>query len=207
MKEELEPVAPRPGTLNAHSVGRALVGLLVVTVGVATLVGYAAKGWHGFAWGTAAVAGTAVATALLAAFTAALAYTTSGDVRATWELAELTRRDQAERERPIVIEKWTHFQGSWMDGSVTVSLVNVGLGPALRLLVSVRYAEGTDTPSWDYTYAAISPGSEVEIKIPTRFKSAIDIDPNGFHLRGSFADRHQRASYAIINRDWEEADP
>lgn len=50
----------------------------------------------------AAVAGTAVGTVPLAGFTGALAWTTSGDVRATIRLADTTQEDQRARNRPIV---------------------------------------------------------------------------------------------------------
>jgi hypothetical protein len=77
------------------------IGLMAVAaLGLATLVGFEAVG-KGFDWNAAGVAGTAVGTVLLAGFTGALAWTTSGDVRATWELARLTREDQLARERPL----------------------------------------------------------------------------------------------------------
>jgi hypothetical protein len=45
-----------------------------------------------FDWPDAMLAATAAGTVLLGAFTAALAYTTSGDVSATWRLAQLPLR-------------------------------------------------------------------------------------------------------------------
>jgi hypothetical protein len=70
---------------------------------------------------------------------------------------------------------WHGF--AWETAAVAGTLVNVGLGPALRLLLRVTYTDEADSPSWEYNYAAISPGSEVEITIRTRFESAIDLDP------------------------------
>lgn len=197
----------RPGALDARLVASALFGLSTVTVVVAALVGFAAEGWHGFGWETAAAAGTAVATALLAAFTAALAFTTSGDVRATWELAELTRRDQAERQRPLVLEHSTRYQGDYRDGYVDVKLSNAGLGPALRILLEISYPVGDREFRWDAMQPVLGPSATVEVRVATPFPVPLNVNPDGFSVRGSYVDRSQDVAYAIINRDWEEADP
>src|SRR3954447_22306874 len=96
--EELKP----GGTITAWS----LLGWLVALSVVAVAVGYATgviSAPHGyfwieprgaspgeFDWGNAMLGATAAGTVRLAAFTAALAYTTSGDVSATWRLAQAT---------------------------------------------------------------------------------------------------------------------
>src|SRR5262245_17059696 len=90
------------GVLTKPAIAGWLVVLTTMSLAVSVIIGYAAKG-SAFDWATAAVAGTAVGTVLLAGFTGSLAWVTSGDVRATWELANLTREDQLARERPLVI--------------------------------------------------------------------------------------------------------
>jgi hypothetical protein len=71
----------------------AVTGLLVVAA-VAFLAGYfAAREDTGyFDWELASIFGTALGTTALALATGALAYTTSGDVRATWQLPTWTTR-------------------------------------------------------------------------------------------------------------------
>ncbi len=109
------------------------------------------RGGHTFEWSTAAVAATAAGTVLLAAFTAALAYTTSGDVSATWELARLTRADQISRQTPIVYPVWIRLSDDGtirsprddrVPGSlfpVTVRIRNVGPGPAIDGRLRLTY--------------------------------------------------------------------
>lgn len=70
----------------------------------------------GFDWTLAAVFGTTLGTTLLAVATGALAYSTWSDVRASWELASLTKRDQDARELPIVVVDSVRFTGSWDNG-------------------------------------------------------------------------------------------
>lgn len=101
MSEDAAPevLSPR-GVITKRSIGKPLA-LLSVTV---TVVGYvigvlAAPHGHfwvqprgastgEFDWSNAMLGATAAGTVLLAAFTAAFAYTTSGDVSATWRLAQ-----------------------------------------------------------------------------------------------------------------------
>src|SRR5438876_6857993 len=92
------------GVLTKRTMAVWVLSLLVLALASSVPVGFvAAPGNTTFNWGVASVFGTAVGTTLLAGFTAALSFTTSGDVRATWELARLTQQDQAARERPVVI--------------------------------------------------------------------------------------------------------
>jgi hypothetical protein len=103
-------------------------------LGFSILVGFVGPK-PGFQWGLASIFGTAFGTTLLAAATGALAFSTWSDVHATWQLAELTRRDQDERERPVVLQEDAVFDGH-LEGWLNVSLRNVGLGPALRVEVT-----------------------------------------------------------------------
>jgi hypothetical protein len=82
--------------LTVKRVAAALAIGLSLVAGLSYLVGrFAGRvGVEGFAWELASMFGTALGTTLLAAVTGALAYTTRGDVRARWELARLTSRDQ-----------------------------------------------------------------------------------------------------------------
>jgi hypothetical protein len=81
-----------------------------------------------FDWQLASVFGTALGTTLLAAATGWLAWSTRSEVRATQDLAELTRRQQAAGERPVVIQGPTGFSGSPDSGYVGITLRNAGLG-------------------------------------------------------------------------------
>jgi hypothetical protein len=112
-----------------------------------------------FDWPNAMLAATAAGTILLGAFTAALAYTTSGDVSATWRLAQLTAEDQAAREAPVLIVAGTEIT---MTGDATYtdpqegdeqgvfsfeiagSVRNVGLGPAVKVRLALDYTGDAD---------------------------------------------------------------
>jgi hypothetical protein len=80
-----------------------IAALAALTAGVAALVGWisAADGAK-FDWSHAIEASVATGTVLLAAFTAALARTTSRDVTATQELARIAAHEQRLREEPIL---------------------------------------------------------------------------------------------------------
>ncbi len=79
---------------------RTLLASVVISLGVVALLSILV-GYYGpkprFQWELASVFGTALRTTLLAAATGALAYSTWSDLRATWQLADLTKRDQHER--------------------------------------------------------------------------------------------------------------
>jgi hypothetical protein len=84
---------------------------------------------------------------LLAGFTGALAWTTSGDVRATIRLADATQEKQRARDRPIVGVRIVEVRNLVLDPTTrqtvpTLGLCvkNVGLGPALDLRLRATYA-------------------------------------------------------------------
>jgi hypothetical protein len=110
-----------------------------------------------FDWPNAMLAATAAGTVLLGAFTAALAYTTSGDVSATWRLAQLTAEDQAAREQSIILIDSVGIGGRPVVGEigddgerfcvyqfdVWAQIRNIGSGPAVKVELRVRYV-GSD---------------------------------------------------------------
>jgi hypothetical protein len=185
------------GTLTVRRVGLWLAALFAPT----TIVGYAIGVLaaedgtaHAFDWSTAAIAATAVGTVLLAAFTGALAWTTSGDVTATWELADLTRREQAHREKPHLAV----IDGPWYDkngGVITVDVRNVGLGPALNLEFT---PEGSDAYRFHdelQTHPAIAPGESWRFGVSvnlTAGPTTHEPTPIDFNVRVRYQDRAGR---------------
>ena len=174
-----------------------MAALLVPTTIVGSVIGVlAAEGGtaHAFDWSTAAVAATAVGTVLLAAFTGALAWTTSGDVTATWELADLTRKEQASREKPHLAV----IDGPWYDkaGSVVaVRLRNVGSGPALDLEFAPE--GGSDYRFHDelQTHPAIAPGETWEFGVSVKITAGPtthEPTPIDFDVRVRYQDRAGR---------------
>jgi hypothetical protein len=198
--------------------GRALVGwvsaFLLVVIGLSILVGYLGPK-PGFQWELASIFGTALGTTLLAAATGALAYSTWSDVRATWQLAELTRRDQDERARPVVLVQTSSFGGSGAsggryEGSLDVALRNVGLGPALRVELRADYSDdeyGATVNPNPTVCPAIAPNETVNLRVGVVFpeRSPTTIDAGDFALGGTFTDRSRQGNYAIIT-GWSEPD-
>jgi hypothetical protein len=83
------------GVLTKATIARWMAVLIAVVAGLSLIVGLiAAAGHETFNWEVASIFGTALGTTALAGFTGALAFTTSGDVRATWELARLARQSK-----------------------------------------------------------------------------------------------------------------
>jgi hypothetical protein len=122
--------------------------MAAAALAAACLVGFESVG-KGFDWNAAGVAATAVGTVLLAGFTGALAWTTSGDVRATWELTRLTREDQLARERPLVIVQAVRYDRArgtdnppTHHGVLHVEFFNAGAGPAVDIRVRGRTGVG-----------------------------------------------------------------
>lgn len=173
--------------------------------GLSVLVGFLGPK-HGFQWELASIFGTALGTTLLAAATGALAFSTWSDVRATWRLADLTRRDQDERQRPVVLQQDVVFQDAEAQaGWLIVTLRNVGLGPALRVEVTADYANEEFKPTFapnPYVFPAIAPGESLSFQTWARFDR---LPPDGvkadaFPLSGTFTDRSQEGSYEIITK-------
>jgi hypothetical protein len=116
-------------------------------------------------------------------------------------LAELTRRDQAERERPVVIQRGTGFNGSPQNGYVRVELVNAGLGPALRVRVSASYVD----PDWQpeistVTTAAIPPNEVETIDLYVRFPCSRQRFPYQRQLSRPLAAERVRGHHALGRR-------
>jgi hypothetical protein len=149
--DELER-APSFGVLTRRRFLTWGIGSLLFIAGIAFLVGHLSARKHTgyFDWELASIFGTALGTTMLAIATGALAYTTSGDVQATRDIARLTREDQLQRERPLVLVQYAEWMSPRADpvfgedvtdfsGALRVNLRNVGLGPALRVEVSTHY--------------------------------------------------------------------
>jgi hypothetical protein len=188
------------------SPGKVLLGAaigLAIVVGLSIVVGYAGPK-PGFQWELASIFGTALGTTLLAASTGALAYSTWSDVRATWQLADLTKHDQDERERPLVLQlDWRPEIGSALEGYLMGMLRNVGLGPALRVEVTADYADedGNEPSQIDsVVFPAIPSGETQPFQLFVRFSELTnEVRPDGFRLRGTFTDRSQQRNYDIIS--------
>jgi hypothetical protein len=203
---------PSYGILTRRRLAKWIIGLVVVIVTLSLPIGFfAATGPETFSWDVASIFGTAVGTTALAGFTGALAFATSGDVRATWELAALTRADQEARERPIVFLHHAEWQQRREDpvpgqdmpsqsGVVDVRLRNVGLGPALRVVIESRYADETHQPEvTPGVIAALMPGELARIELPVHFpQKPPQIDLDGFKIKGAYLDRSQKQEYDII---------
>jgi hypothetical protein len=121
--------------------------LIVIAVGLSFWFVGAQASRHGdFDWELASIFGTAVGTTLLAVGTGLLAYSTRSEVSATKELADLTREDQANRERPLILLMAVRFEQLQdpRTGIVRIELRNVGLGPALKVRVQATYTGHAD---------------------------------------------------------------
>ena len=163
-------------------------------------------GWLGpeehFQWDLASIFGTALGTTLLALATGALAFLTARDVSATQALAQLGQADQEAREQPIVVVQGASFSGSRDAGGVDVVLVNVGLGPALRVWVQCRYG-GVGDPQIDpFLIPTLRPGGEHSFRVPVRFSPTAEngrVQAELFAVSGTFQDRHYR-DFALLSQ-------
>jgi hypothetical protein len=193
---------------------QALGGALLYLVILSFLVGYFARRADGgeFDWELASIFGTALGTTLLAAMTGALAYVSSRDVSATRDLAELTREDQARRERPVLLMTSAEFGEQTFslsgeprrEGFLDMTLRNVGLAPALRIRLRARYQPGERA---DFTppvseHPVLTPDEEWKCVIMVHFpewpKEGVRRDQ--FAISGTFLDRSQENEYEIITR-------
>ena len=174
-------------------------------VGLAIVVGFGSPK-KGFDWTLASVFGTALGTTLLATGTGVLAYLTWSEVGATQELAALTKRDQDERERPLLIQFNAGASGSPDSGLLTVALFNAGLGPALRVVINATYQDDDHPLTVTHLHPAVAANSIETMQMPFSFGG--NPPPGGFRgdgfaLSGSYWDRSRRNEYRIITR-WDE---
>lgn len=202
MGEQMRP------TSVPRKIGGWSVAALVLVIALSVIVGFVG-GEDGFDWDLAAVFGTALGTTLLALATGLLALLTWRGVRATQELATLTQRDQQARERPVVIQQHASFSISGVHGRLAVTLVNVGLGPALRVEVRASYIDPDHQPEiQQVTRPAIQPGESDRFELDVRFTTPppAGVQGDGFPLSGTYLDRSQRNDYPIIT-DWQAGPP
>lgn len=197
-----------PGTLSPPAIVKWGVLLFAGTVLSGGVLGWvAASGWNsssgnGFNWEVAAVGATAFATAALAAFTGALAWTTSGDVRATWELVRQAEDDRRRADTAqVIVQSTRDWSGSWDGGDVGAVLRNIGFGQALGIELRLEY-EGTLAPptSESQYLASLAPGETVELLLPVRFPEASSQVPGGsnvFRVLGTYRDRTDRGTLEV----------
>jgi hypothetical protein len=170
----------------------ALVGLAAV-IGLSILIGFVGSPKTSFNWTLAAVWGTALGTTLLASATGWLAYSTRSEVRATQDLAELTREQQAATDRPYLLIDGIGFHGSPESGTLQAVLKNVGLGPALMIVLTGSYSGHADwQPRIDEAFVtAVRPGESIPVEM---FVSFPEPHPPGgvhdaFRIEGNYLDR------------------
>lgn len=187
------------------------VGLVLLVVLSAIVGAVGAPHGEEFSWEIASIFGTALGTTLLAGATGWLAWSTRSEVRATQDLAEVTRRQQAASERPtVLLMRNSSWSGAPENGVVSVELQNVGLGPALRVNVSASYTGHSDwQPGIDsWTVPVIAPGTGVTVNLNARFPEPPDdrdVVGYAFPVTGSYLDRSMENEYPIIT-SWPEED-
>jgi hypothetical protein len=183
---------------------------LVAVVALSALVGFVGSPHTRFGWELASIFGTALGTTLLAAATGWLAWSTRSEVRATQRLAELTREQYAASERPVVLQRNASWNGTPENGYLAIDLLNVGLGPALRVRVSASYV---GHPDWQptiepasATIPAIEPNASPRIELPVRFPEPHKpegVRGDGFRVVGTYLDRSMQNEDRIIT-SWPE---
>jgi len=184
--------------------------LVLLSMIVATALGFVGA-QHGvnfrhFDWSLAAVAGTAIGTVLLAGFTGALAWTTSGDVRATIRLADATQEEQRARDRPIIVVRLLGVRQHMLDGASRLAvpvldlwIKNVGLGPALDLRLRATYA-GSLAPT-NEVIAVVGVGEEIidrPISLAGLDESSGGFRVEDFDISGECTDRTRVPRYPIV---------
>ena len=177
-------------------------------VGASIVVGFVGPE-EGFDWELASIFGTALGTTLLAVATGILAWSTSSDVRATWELARLTQADQDARQRPTVLILGAGFSGG-ADPQVRLDLHNVGLGPALKVMVSGIYVhpETGETIHLGASASAIAAGTgaPMVVRIPVAHPPAGGIRWESIEFGGMYTDRSLETLYPLVDaRGWTNA--
>jgi hypothetical protein len=176
--------------------------VLALVVASCVIVGYVGSPEERFDWELASIFGTAVGTTLLALATGWLAYSTRKEVRATQELAELTREDQVARDRPVVmVEGWNHEPGK-VGGRLTVRLLNVGLGPAMRVRLSAEYVGDStgQAPTIQEVIITAIPANEhatAELSMTYPAPDWGTLMTRQFRVTGTYEDRAGRAEYPL----------
>jgi hypothetical protein len=179
----------------------------VVVVGALSWLVGIVGGNDGFDWELAAVFGTALGTTLLAATTGGLAYLTARDVSATRELAQLQRDEQVAGERPTVLLHTaaysTRVEAAGITASsveyINVTLRNVGLGPALNVLVRATLATPRETLTTDwFRWAAIMPGTDAAFSIPIQPQHGVEPNEPRVRVSGTYTDRRQMGDYPVL---------
>jgi hypothetical protein len=201
----------RQGSDRPARVIAALVLTLAVVIGASTGVGFVGSHDEDFSWELASIFGTALGTTLLAVATGWLAWSTRSEVRATQDLAELTKEQQAASDRPVVLLRLVSWSGSPESGTLTVDLQNVGLGPALRVRWTATYVGDPDRPERQpglqpTPVAAIEPGSVERVEVPANFPAPHQpggVRSDAFEVVGTYLDRSMLNPYKIIT-DWRE---
>jgi hypothetical protein len=180
-----------------------LAGLATVAV-LSVVVGFIGSSHTGFDWELASIFGTALGTTLLALSTGWLAWSTRSEVRATQDLAELTREQQAASERPVVLLRSASWSGAPDSGALRIDLQNVGLGPALRVRVSASYVGHKDwRPRIDpVDIPVVTPNTGVSPELFVSFPQPHDrpggVRGDAFRVAGTYLDRSMVNTYAII---------
>ena len=192
-----------------------LAGALLVFLGATALVGYivgvfAAEQGASFNWEPAAVSATAFATAVLAACTGALAYTTSRDVSATQEIAQQGKAEQEQRDRALVAVRSVEHSQQHAGGAIRcdIRLINVGAAHANYITVKVDSEDSAGIPlvGKSTNDHFLGPGDEDTISIELTPKSDRPSDlRDDLHLRvrGVFLDRLSRPKYFLWQIDRE----
>jgi hypothetical protein len=199
--------ARRPGALRKRSVAAWIVLLLAVTLGCGYVVGVASAAgstWFAnithsgeFEWTNAAVTAAAVATALLAGFTGALAWTTNGLARAQYE-------DLAARNRPQVIVDGVSREAG-RDPALTAHVRNVGVGPALDVKLTMSYTGelGLEEGVTSATLAVLEPGADASQTFTWRLgdEDAAGVDPpaGDFRCSGDFTDHALQQRFDVVD--------
>jgi hypothetical protein len=174
---------------------------LVAVVVLSAVVGFiGAPHWEDFSWEIASIFGTALGTTLLAAATGWLAWSTRSEVRATQDLAELTRRQQTASERPVILlQNEPGWSGSGGSGVLNVDLKNVGVAPALYVEVEARYDADDLTPSiGSVSVPFIEAGSGQRVDVPVSFPDRPGGIGGSFQVEGTYRDRSMLNIYEII---------
>jgi hypothetical protein len=157
-------------------------------------------------WSAIGTVGSAVFAAVaagltwkIAVHTAAQASASESAAVAAAETAALTREEQKERSRPLVVASINGLETSGYDVNPRVLLANAGGGPATNIEINVWYEDhpaGFDaTARWPY----LGPGERAEFVTPGRMSSVpqAGLRQAGFRIRGTCTDRTQTSEEPI----------